>query len=269
MLSVASPVQSTLASCIPLYQRNEDPALAWQRYWFAHSKSSNDLSDFCANLLCLFPHPSANHYFPSWAQVQDFPNILFEAEGSDPMIEIPSGRDGSPEIPQGCGINFQFGWIFKGVRFERLSSDTAKTVHVVPEEGKIYGSPGNLEAVSTTDDGLLHLGRLVEEARYTLFAPMVHRVRNMNGHLTRRFLGNKPLRPSWHGLIFYVCRELGTNDFTRDDRPHRCLHLRRVTTLKGFMSGGNNSNSHRFEADAKLSMTTYGLEGRVMVVRLY
>lgn len=258
MLTVASPAHLAIAPCVPLYHATDDGGLAWQRYWFAHSKSQfdNELSDFYANFLCLFPNPSANHYFPSWAQVNKFPDVsITEPEGPDPLIELQDSDNFDSILPRGCGLNFGSGWIFEGVQFQRWTSNS---LLVVPERSKINCSHGVLQAVSTTEDGLLHMGRLVEGESYTLLAPTGIRIRSMNGHLKTdvtdlRPDGGDPMTPPWKGLIFYVCRKLGTNNSTASLNASECVHLRRVTTLRGAMLGRHEIDSRVFTADAMLA----------------
>ena len=59
-----------------------------------------------AQLLCLFPHPSKHHWFPSWTQVQQYPNVSVRdsdpsqtVRGIDYSLHIMSGR-----IYQGCSL---------------------------------------------------------------------------------------------------------------------------------------------------------------------
>ena len=59
-------------------------------------------------LLRLFPHPSQNHWFPSWAQLQQYPDVSVKDDSNDPglgaggidySLHIMSGR-----IYRGCSL---------------------------------------------------------------------------------------------------------------------------------------------------------------------
>ena len=58
-----------------------------------------------AQLLRLFPHPSTHHWFPSWAQVQQYPDVSVrdsypsQADDMDYSLRIMSGR-----IYRGCSL---------------------------------------------------------------------------------------------------------------------------------------------------------------------
>ena len=68
-----------------------------------------------AQLLCLFPHPSKHHWFPSWTQVQQYPDV--SVRDSDPS-QTASGMDYSLRIMFGC--------IYRGCSLQLIKPPTPR-----------------------------------------------------------------------------------------------------------------------------------------------
>ena len=106
----------------PIYDPSTPVPVAWERLIssIASAKIENghsiDLNVDLAfpltttiQLLCLFPHPSRHHWFPSWAQVQQYPDV--SVRDNDPVpatremdysLRIMSGR-----IYRGCSLELK------------------------------------------------------------------------------------------------------------------------------------------------------------------
>ena len=83
----------------PIYDSNTPVSVAWERLIssIASAKMNHDelvgsgrgdtvilLRTPTIQLLCLFPHPSRHHWFPSWAQVQQYPDVSVRDNDPDP-----------------------------------------------------------------------------------------------------------------------------------------------------------------------------------------
>ena len=85
--------------------RMEVDDLEWhslERYYYFHHTTT-------IQLLCLFPHPSRHHWFPSWAQVQQYPDVSVRDNDPVPVtgemdysLRIMSGR-----IYRGCSLELK------------------------------------------------------------------------------------------------------------------------------------------------------------------
>ena len=108
----------------PIYDSNTPVSVAWERLIssIASAKMNHDelvgsgrgdtvilLRTPTIQLLCLFPHPSRHHWFPSWAQVQQYPDVSVRDNDPDPVagdmdysLRIMSGR-----IYRGCSLELK------------------------------------------------------------------------------------------------------------------------------------------------------------------
>ena len=121
---------------LPIYDSNTPTLVAWEKLISSLASTTMTLDDVVlldfpdyndseydqskslslpytatAQLLCLFPYPSKRHWFPSWTQVQQYPDVPVwdsdprdsdpsqTASGMDYSLRIMSGR-----IYQGCSL---------------------------------------------------------------------------------------------------------------------------------------------------------------------
>ena len=102
---------------LPIYDPSTPVSIAWEQLISSIASTEmeifdlpsvpnskrDDLMRVCqtstVQLLCLFPHPSRYHWFPSWAQVQKYPDVsvrdndsVLIAGGMDYSLHIRSGR---------------------------------------------------------------------------------------------------------------------------------------------------------------------------------
>ena len=108
----------------PIYDPNTPVSVAWERLISSIASAKMEFDDLVDHglkfyrtttiqLLCLFPHPSRHHWFPSWAQVQQYPDVSVRdndlvpvpvvgnmvTEDMDYSLRIVSGR-----IYRGCSL---------------------------------------------------------------------------------------------------------------------------------------------------------------------
>ena len=106
----------------PIYDPNTEVSVAWERLISSIASAKMEADDLIENsylgfyrtstiqLLCLFPHPSRHHWFPSWAQVQQYPDVSVQddddpvpvSEDIDYSLRIMSGR-----IYRGCSLELK------------------------------------------------------------------------------------------------------------------------------------------------------------------
>ena len=106
----------------PIYDPSTPTPVAWERLIssIASGKIENCNSQnvevhlaypltTTIQLLCLFPHPSRHHWFPSWAQVQQYPDVSVRDNNPVPVtgemdysLRIMSGR-----IYRGCSLRLK------------------------------------------------------------------------------------------------------------------------------------------------------------------
>ena len=99
----------------PIYDPGTAVSVAWERLISSIASAKMESGDLLSpkphrtstiQLLCLFPHPSRHHWFPSWAQVQQYPDVSVRdndpvpvAGDMDYSLRIMSGR-----IYRGCSL---------------------------------------------------------------------------------------------------------------------------------------------------------------------
>lgn len=117
---VHSAGQAEVDLPLPIYQATERPSMAWTRLVQAASQlctfssgyqctecrqSCPSNSSFVHQLLLLFPHPSAQHWFPSWHQVRAYPDV------SSREPQLPDGLP--PKLE--CEMRLYGGYLYRDV----------------------------------------------------------------------------------------------------------------------------------------------------------
>ena len=173
-------------------------------------------------LLRLFPHPSRHHWFPSWAQVQQYPDV--SVRDNDPVL-VTKGMDYSLRIMSGR--------IYRGCSLQLIHPPT-------PEKKAIYCCTmggNNAQLVATVPGIELHISPkskyvLVDiSPDYSLWPKFTSCRETGIGH-------EHP--PIWPESVIIICEEVDTLAHPADDTVGvtKCLstiiryRLRRVTTLE-------------------------------------
>ena len=118
------PEIPSLARPYPAYYSGECPDVAWTRLVHASAQVSTGQcwrciggpglrgdKHFVAQLLRLFPHPSAQHWFPSWAQVMKYPDVT---------LKEPQISDGvKPD--KDCSLRLYGGRLYRGVTLTKCN----------------------------------------------------------------------------------------------------------------------------------------------------
>ena len=122
--AIAFPFQKRVSSnysniTLPIYDPNTPVSVAWERLISSIASVKMGYSDLISEtaflrtptiqLLYMFPHPSRHHWFPSWTQVQQYPDVSIRdndpipvAEDIDYSLRIVSGR-----IYHGCSLKLK------------------------------------------------------------------------------------------------------------------------------------------------------------------
>ena len=96
--------QGSFHVTFPIYDPSTPVSVAWERLISSIASTKMEFYDESTGsptikLLCLFPHPSRHHWFPSWAQLQFYPDVsvwdndpVTAAGDMDYSLRIVSGR---------------------------------------------------------------------------------------------------------------------------------------------------------------------------------
>ena len=172
-----------------------------------------------AQLLCLFPHPSKHHWFPSWTQVQEYPDV--SVRDSDPSQTV-SGIDYSLRIKSGR--------IYRGCSLRLIKPPT-------PETKAIYCSTrGGRDAqlVATVLGIELPIDPRIKYVLVDISPDVSLWPKNKVKTCKNSDLDHKHL-PIWPKSVIIVCEEVDTFvDWDTPESPSAVTkyRLRRVTTLE-------------------------------------
>ena len=221
----------------PIYDSNTPVSVAWERLIssIASAKMNHDelvgsgrgdtvilLRTPTIQLLCLFPHPSRHHWFPSWAQLQQYPDV--SVRDTDPVpvtatdimdhsLRIESGR-----IYRGCSLELKRPPTSKGKAVYDCSMGMGgKIVELV---APVPGIDLNIDSRSTYV--------LVDiSPDYSLWPSSGLCRTSRVGHVHR---------PTWHKSVIIVCEEVDSLvqhvQVTTSSPAIPRYRLRRITTLR-------------------------------------
>ena len=186
-------------------------------------------------LLCLFPHPSKHHWFPSWTQVQQYPDVS--------VRDDDQGNDETGDMDY--SLRIMSGRIYRGCSLQLTQSPTPEKKAIyccgkdVQLEATVPGIDLNIDSQSnyvlvdiSPDPGLWPGCLSDEEIKHLTWYNMIDCCKKTDiGH-------DHP--PIWQKSVILVCEEVDTIPQSKADNAlvsegplaimrHR---LRRVTTLE-------------------------------------
>ena len=176
-----------------------------------------------AQLLCLFPHPSKHHWFPSWTQVQQYPDVSVrdgDPRDSDPRDSDP--RDSDPSQTT-SGMDFSLrimsGRIYRGCSLRLIKPPT-------PETKAIYCSTvddKDAQLVATVPGIELHID---SKSKYVLvdISPDLSLWPDNDFNTCKNTDEGHEHLPIWPKSVIIVCLECPSADMN--------YRLRRITTLE-------------------------------------
>ena len=164
-------------------------------------------------LLCLFPHPSKHHWFPSWSQVQQYPDV--SVRDSDPsdsdQSQTASGIDYSLRIMSGR--------IYRGCSLQLIKPPTpnTKAIYCSTVDGK------DAQLVATVPGIELHIDSSSKYVLVDISPDLSLWPENIDKTCRNTDEGHEHL-PIWPKSMIIVCLECPSADMN--------YRLRRVTTLE-------------------------------------
>lgn len=224
------------AHSLPIYIPSETPAAAWERFIKSTARFGQHPTRYALALLDIFPHPSSRHWFPSWGQVANYPDVSV----TDPQEEGIL-TEGSPLYPPttrlGCG------------RLVRNCTLTWNRFTGADEAGRYTYTLSSPYYETTTvwvsSDAFKDGPTQIPDGTYTAYIPYDHEVE--------------------HGALPWIalCREVGKAEIIEDSRadnlpgvsgyisteedeeqwvdqyPAMRIFLRRITTVRWDHEGEN------------------------------
>ena len=221
----------------PIYDPNTALSVAWERLvsTIASAKMENEDYHYHSNkfhrtstiqLLCLFPNPSRHHWFPSWAQVQQYPDVSVRDNDNDPVLvsgdmdyslRIMSGR-----IYRGCSLELKRSPTSNAEAAYHCSmgmgSEIVELVATVPRIELNIDSQSRYILVDISPDRSLWPPRALDKCRWDL-----------EGHVHP---------PIWGRSVIIVCKEVDNlahaqpAQVTTHSPAILRYRLRRITTLE-------------------------------------
>ena len=225
---------------LPIYDPSTPVLVAWERLIssIASSQISPDGTQLnmeehrhptTIQLLSLFPHPSRHYWFPSWAQIQQYPDVSVQdndpvtaAGGMDYSLRIVSGR-----IYHSCSLKIKQAPTSekKAAYHCSIGSRSVELVATVPGIEVNFDSRTTYVLVDISpDNSLLSWGPCLEK---------------LAGHVHL---------PIWKKSVIIVCEEVDTFAQLATHSPAILTNryrLRRLTTLEWDCSTGERRRSRR------------------------
>ena len=166
-------------------------------------------------LLCLFPHPSKHHWFPSWSQIQQYPNV--SVRDSDPS-QAASGMDYSLRIMSGR--------IYQGCSLQLITPHTpdTKAIYCSTMDGKDAQLMATVPGIELDIDSKNNYVLIDISPDFSLWP------RNIDNTCIFDDEGHEHL-PVWPKSVIIVCEEVDTLALECPSLVMK-YHLRRVTTLE-------------------------------------
>ena len=227
----------------PIYDSNTAVSVAWERLISTIASAQMDDCDFMEleitlhtptiQLLCLFPHPSRHHWFPSWTQVEQYPDVSVRdndptpvAEDTDYLLRIVSGR-----IYHGCSLELIRPPTPKGKAaygcWMGMDSETVELVATVPGIELNIDSSSTYVLVDISPD--YSLWPLPDDPISWSTREIQVGCWSAEGHVHP---------PLWRESVVIVCKEVDNlahvqpSGVTTDSLETLRYRLRRITTLK-------------------------------------
>ena len=210
----------------PIYDPNTPISVAWERLISSIASAKMDSHDLVDHglkfyhtttiqLLCLFPHPSRHHWFPSWTQVQQYPDVSVRDNDPVPVtgemdysLRIMSGR-----IYRGCSL-----------RLKQRPTRQRKAIYYCFMDHKLVELVATVPGVEFNIDSKSTYVLVDISSDYSLWPDTC--IRSWVGH------AHPPL---WSESVIIVCKEIDNLaqpvQITTSSPAILRYRLRRITTL--------------------------------------
>ena len=226
---------------LPIYDLNTPTSVAWEKLISSLASTRMDFNEVIleiysggnwelelfklpytatAQLLRLFPHPSKHHWFPSWTQVQQYPDV--SVRDSDPS-QAASGMDYS--------LRIMFGRIYRGCSLQLIKPSTPETkaIYCSTMDGK------DAQLVATVPGIELDIDSGIKYVLVDISPDLSLWPGNIDNTCRNTDKGHEHL-PVWPKSVIIVCEEVDTlaPEYLSAVMEYR---LRRVTTLEWEADG--------------------------------
>ena len=224
---------------LPIYDSNTPTSVAWEKVISSLASTTMTLDEVAlplhqnykhqfkslslpytatAQLLCLFPHPSKHHWFPSWSQVQQYPNV--SVRDSDPRDSDPSQTTSGIDL----SLRIMSGRIYRGCSLRLIKSPTPETkaIYCSTVDGK------DAQLVATVPGIELDID---SKSKYVLvdISPDLSLWPHNDVHTCFDTDEGHEHLPIWPKSVIIVCLECPSADMK--------YRLRRITTLEWEVDG--------------------------------
>ncbi|KAF8429406.1 hypothetical protein BGX38DRAFT_411724, partial [Terfezia claveryi] len=241
---LAFPLRHFDIDILPVYRASESPSQAWDRLVPCVASMQRYMPCFypccyetgmsvAMQLLRLFPHPSVDHWFPSWEQVMRYPDVSLAALQRGYETELPPRTDRSLRL-------------YNARIYRECIVHSAQLLMPAGNAGSAHcivikrGPDGQLQQLTmASPSGEIPselLDTTYEDRQYVLVDITTH-------HVTNQALSRLRV-PMWKTHLILICRELSPfqlpqptlagfePDSARPQDTRHQFHLRRVTTLE-------------------------------------
>ena len=230
---------------LPIYDSNTPTSIAWEKVISSLASTTMSLDEGAlmgypndsdseydqskslslpytatAQLLRLFPYPSKHHWFPSWSQVQQYPDV--SVRDSDPRDSDPSQTASGMDY----SLRIMSGRIYRGCSLQLIKPPTSETnaIYCSTVGGK------DAQLVATVPGIELDID---SKSKYVLvdISPDLSLWPNNDFNTCKNTDEGHEHLPIWPKSVIIVCEEVDTLAF---ECPPAVAYyeLRRVTTLE-------------------------------------
>ena len=219
---------------LPIYDLNTPTSVAWEKLISSLASTRMDFNEVIleiysggnwelelfklpytatAQLLRLFPHPSKHHWFPSWTQLQQYPDV--SVRDSDPS-QAASGMDYS--------LRIMIGRIYRGCSLQLIKTSTPETkaIYCSTMDGK------DAQLVATVPGIELDIDSGIKYVLVDISPDLSLWPGNIDNTCRNTDKGHEHL-PVWPKSVIIVCEEVDTLALPSAVMKYR---LRRITTLE-------------------------------------
>ena len=206
----------------------------WKQFSLLTSESLTIQQSPTIQLLRLFPHPSRHHWFPSWTQVQQYPDVSVRDNDQENDSDLVAGD-------MDCSLRITSGRIYRGGSLQLIQSPTPekKAIYCSTIDGKDAQLEATVPGIDFNIDSQINYVLVDISPDSSLWPLSKDEKESSNSHNVLGCCKETDVghghAPIWEKSVILVCEEVDTlktqpkADNTLVSVKYR---LRRVTTLE-------------------------------------